>query len=78
MQPADIGYVPTGRLNPVFATGEEKYLLKPQMLAAVPETILKSPIANLPDHFAEVTSALDMVFQRFQPLTNPRSLRERP
>ncbi len=65
LQPIDVGYAPTGRLNPVFAIDDSKYLLEPQMLAAVPQTILKSPIANLSDHFAEITSALDMVFQGF-------------
>ena len=65
LQPVDVDYPPTGRLNPIFRVGDADYLLEPQMLAAVPENILKSPIANLCDHFAEVTAALDLVFHGF-------------
>jgi len=36
-----------------------------QFLAAVPVSILLQPVDNISDRFADVTNALDMVFQGF-------------
>jgi len=36
-----------------------------QFLASVPASILANPVQNLANEFAEITNALDMVFQGF-------------
>jgi len=53
------------RLNPNFDIGGESYMMVTQFMAAVPTSILKDPVCDLSDHFADITAALDMVFQGF-------------
>lgn len=56
---------PAQRLNPVFEIGGEAHVMVTQFLAAVPQSLLAGPVANLSDKFSEITAALDMVFQGF-------------
>ena len=52
-------------LNPIFDIEGHQAVMVTQFMASVPTSILKTPITNLSDHFAEITNALDMVFQGF-------------
>ena len=56
---------PAKRLNPIFEIEGEPVVMVTQFLAAVPRALLKTPIQSLSDDFAEITNALDMVFQGF-------------
>jgi len=56
---------PAQRLNPVFEIDDQQYVMMTQFLSAVLKSELGSPVANLSDEFAEITNALDMVFQGF-------------
>lgn len=56
---------PAARLNPVFEIEGLRIVMTTQFLAAVPASILKTPVTNLSGQFAEITNALDMVFQGF-------------
>jgi len=53
------------RLNPVFVLFDKEHIMVTELLAAVPKQMLTAPQANLSDHFAEITDALDMLFQGF-------------
>lgn len=53
------------RLNPVLTVAGADYVMVTQFLAAVPASVLGAPVANLSDSFAEITGALDMLFQGF-------------
>ena len=56
---------PANSLNPIFEIEGNQVVMVTQFLAAVPVAILKDPKANLSEYFAEITRALDMVFQGF-------------
>ena len=53
------------RLNPTFEIAGGEVVMVTQFLAAVPVSILTVPVANLSARFADITNALDMVFQGF-------------
>ena len=63
--PLQAAPVPAKRLNPVFQIDEKPYVMVTQFLAAVPVSVLKSPVANLQAQFSEVTVAIDMLIQGF-------------
>jgi len=56
---------PARRLNPSFQINNQEFILVTQYLGSVPTKDLTKPIANLSDQFAEITNALDMLFQGF-------------
>ncbi|MCG8512081.1 MAG: CcdB family protein [Rhodospirillales bacterium] len=56
---------PAARLNPVFQIEGRRVVMTTQFLAAVPAAILKTPVTNLSNHFAQITDALDMAFHGF-------------
>jgi len=56
---------PAKGLNPIFVFHGDEYVMVTQLLAAVLRSLLKIPIANLSDDFADITNALDMTFQGF-------------
>lgn len=53
------------RLNPRFRILGAEAILFPQAMAAVPNGVLATPVANLASEAFTVTSAIDMVFQGF-------------
>ena len=59
--PMQAAPVPAKRLNPVFQIDGMPYVMVTQFLAAVPVSVLKSPVANLKAQFSEVTVAIDML-----------------
>lgn len=63
--PVDAAPMPAHRLNPLFAIEGTEVVMVTQYLASVPHSILRNPVANLSTDFADVTNALDMVFQGF-------------
>ena len=63
--PMQAAPVPAKRLNPVFQIDGMPYVMVTQFLAAVPVSVLKSPVANLKAQFSEVTVAIDMLIQGF-------------
>jgi toxin CcdB len=56
---------PAQRLNPVFEIGDESYVMVTQFMAAVPRTLLRSPVTSLLGQESEIMSALDMVLVGF-------------
>ena len=63
--PINAAPVPARRLNPLFDVEGLQVVMATQFLASVPASILAKPVRNLTDAFAEITNALDMVFQGF-------------
>ena len=56
---------PAARMNPVFDIAGTPHMMATQFLAAVPRAELGAKITSLEPHFANITAALDMVFQGF-------------
>jgi len=57
--------VAASRLNPVFDIDGAAHVMMTQYIAAVPTSILKSPVSDLSARFDAITSALDMLFHGF-------------
>lgn len=53
------------RLTPVVHIQGKDYLLETPKMGAVPKRILKSPIASLAAKQAQITTALDFLFQGY-------------
>lgn len=53
------------RLMPIFRIKGKDYLLETPKLAAVPKRILKQPVVSLADERAQITAALDFLFQGY-------------
>lgn len=53
------------RLTPIITILGEAYLLETPKMAAVPQRILKAPIASIADSADQVTGALDFLFQGY-------------
>ncbi len=51
------------QLTPIFKIGGKDYLLETPKMGAVPQRVLQSPIASLLELQAEVTAALEFLFQ---------------
>ncbi|MDF0602799.1 CcdB family protein [Psychromarinibacter sp. C21-152] len=56
---------PVRALHPVFQIGETEVVMATHLLAAIPATALRLPVANLSHGADEVTRALDMLFHGF-------------
>lgn len=56
---------PAKRLNPVFEVGSEPHVMVTQFLAAVPRSLLRSPVATLAEQDSAIMAALDMVLVGF-------------
>lgn len=56
---------PARGLNPVFEIEDGRFVMATQFMAAVPASLLKGPVARLGALRAEITTALDMLFQGF-------------
>jgi toxin CcdB len=52
-------------LNPIFEIEGRSRALFPQLLAALPKSDLKTPIANLAPHRDQITRALDLLLTGF-------------
>ncbi|MFB0934668.1 MAG: CcdB family protein [Propionivibrio sp.] len=53
------------RLTPVLRIDGREYLLETPKMGAVPQRILKSPVASLATEQAQITAALDFLFQGY-------------
>ena len=53
------------QLAPIFKISGKDYLLETPKMGAVPQRVLKSPIASLVDSQAEITAALDFLFHGY-------------
>lgn len=56
---------PAKRLNPVFEIGTEPHVMVTQFMAAIPRTLLRTPVTTLEDSDSEIMAALDMVLVGF-------------
>ena len=56
---------PAARLNPIFEVEGVPHVMAAQFLAAIPRNELGKKVTNIEPRFAEITAALDMVFQGF-------------
>lgn len=57
--------LPAKRLNPVFDIESEACVMVTQFMAAVPRTLLRSPITNLSQQDGTIMAALDMALVGF-------------
>lgn len=57
-------HLPT-RLTPVLTVNGERFLLETPKMGAVPQRLLKSPLATLAGQQATITAALDFLFQGY-------------
>jgi toxin CcdB len=53
------------RLTPVLSIDGEDFLLETPKMAAVPQRVLRSPVATLADRQSDITAALDFLFQGY-------------
>ncbi|MDZ4239179.1 MAG: CcdB family protein [Hydrogenophaga sp.] len=53
------------RLTPVLSVHGEDFLLETPKLAAVPLRVLKAPVTSLAERQADITAALDFLFQGY-------------
>ena len=53
------------QLTPIIKIGGKDYLLETPKMGAVPQRVLKSPIASLLESQAEITAALDFLFHGY-------------
>lgn len=53
------------RLNPIVNVQGKNVVMVTQFMAAVPTTLLKTPLLNLEPSRNEITAALDFLFQGF-------------
>lgn len=65
LTPMNTGPIAVSRLHPVFDVEGVPHIMLTHLLGAVPSKLLKAPVADASDHFAEISSALDMVFQGY-------------
>ncbi len=63
--PQDLAPKPASRLNPIFRIEDEPYVMVTQFISAVPMAALGKPVVSLEADFAEISNALDMLFQGF-------------
>jgi len=57
--------LPSKRLNPVFKVNGQEHIMLTHFIGTVPAQQLSEPVTNLSANFAEITNALDMVFNGF-------------
>ena len=53
------------RLTPAMTIQGEEFLLETHKMGAVARRVLKSPVTSLEDHQAQITAALDFLFQGY-------------
>ena len=53
------------RLMPVLTVQGQQFLLETPKMGALPQRILKSPVTSLIDEQAQITAALDFLFQGY-------------
>jgi toxin CcdB len=63
--PLELAPKPARRLNPIFEVDGTDFVMVTQFTSAVRISELGQPIGTLEPHFAEITAALDMLFQGF-------------
>jgi len=63
--PLDLAPKPARRLNPIFVVDGTDFVMVTQFTTAVRISELGKPMGTLEPHFAEITDALDMLFQGF-------------
>ena len=56
---------PARGLNPVFDIGAEPHVMVTQFLAAIPRSLLRTPITSLARHDSQIMGALDMALVGF-------------
>lgn len=63
--PKAMAPIAASRLNPVFDIEGAAHVMMTQYIAAVPASLLKTPVGDLSASFDRITSALDMLFHGF-------------
>lgn len=53
------------RLTPVLTIEGKEFLLETPKMGAVPQRVLKVPVTSLADEQAQITAALDFLFQGY-------------
>ena len=55
----------SNRLTPIFKIKGEEFLLETPKMGAVPQRVLKTPVASLAKEQGQITAALDFLFQGY-------------
>lgn len=55
----------SNRLTPVLTVQGEEFLLETPKMAAVPHRVLKKPVISLASEQAQITAAVDFLFQGY-------------
>jgi toxin CcdB len=63
--PAATAPKPARTLNLVFELGDETLVVTTQFMAAVPTSMLRTPVANLAARRDEIVAAIDLLMQGF-------------
>ena len=66
LMPGDEAPEPARLLNLVFEVEDERHVMTAYFMSAVPQGVLRPPVADLSARSEEITRALDMLFQGFQ------------
>jgi toxin CcdB len=65
LMPQDRAPKPAKGLNPEFMIGGVAVVMVTQFLAAVPTSVLKTPVATLDQHHSTIVDAVDLLMQGF-------------
>ena len=63
--PVEGASLPERRLNPLFTIEDERVMLLPQQIAAIPKALLKQPVQDLSADADKITAAIDFLMQGF-------------
>ncbi len=63
--PAEIAHKEAGALSPNFEIDRHSCVLATQLIATIPTSCLNKPVCNIENRFADITGALDFLFQGF-------------
>jgi len=63
--PTENAHKKAGALSPSFEIDRHSCVLATQLIATIPASSLKSPVCSIENKFAEITGALDFLFQGF-------------
>lgn len=56
---------PLSRLNPIFGIADKPHVMLTQFMAAIPASLISSPVTNLAARDTDIMAALDMVLVGF-------------
>ncbi len=65
LMPLNVAPVPARTLNPVVTVGGDEVAMVTQFMAAVPASVLRTPVTTLESRRGEIVAAIDLLMQGF-------------